>query len=296
MDRSREAPNVVINRIVLALRRRLPLGGLERAVQRRRVRQLLEGRIRLDVLNGTVDTRSVAVVMCLWNRPQRITDVIEMLSAQLGERPIRLVLWNNQPDDDEHYREAVSGAVLSGRLASIELHSSRANYGGIGRFWAARKLRLTGYEGPMIFLDDDQDVEERFVDDLLARYSPDTIAGVWAFTNDGTYWNRRAAADRESADYVGTGGCILDVSIVDDDDFFTSLPERYRFLEDIWMCHVARERGWRLEKADVPVVFVLDETNQNHTLAYIKDDFYDYLRGSSARAGTTESKRDGHQS
>lgn len=242
-----------------------------------RMRRMLDGRFTIELLAGEVHEEDLAVVVCLWNRRERLADVIRLLRDQRVDRHLRLVLWNNQPDDEAHYRRVIAEVGVGGALRSIEFRASPENIGGIGRFWAARKLRLAGYRGPFVMLDDDQDVEPDFIRSLLERAGERVIAGVWAYANHGSYWNRTDLADRERADYVGTGGCVCDSEIVTDDAFFTDLPERYRFLEDIWMSFLAARLGWRLEKADLPVTFVLDETNQNHTLAYIKDEFYAYL-------------------
>lgn len=238
---------------------------------------MLEGRFSVDLLSGAIHQDDLAVVVCLWNRRERLAAVIELLRAQQLDRGLRLILWNNQPDDDAYYRRVAREIGAGGALQSIELRSSPENVGGIGRFWLARKLRTSGYTGPYVMLDDDQDVDEHFIRSLLGRAGDHKIAGVWAYGNHGSYWNRSELEDRERADYVGTGGCICDSAIVSEDSFFTALPEQYRFLEDMWMSDYAARRGWRLEKADLPVTFVLDETNQNHTLAYIKDEFYAYL-------------------
>ena len=233
---------------------------------------------RFDVLRGSVTPGSVPVVMCLWNRRERIDDILRLLDGQVAEHRVRLVLWNNRSDDDGFYRNAIAAAPLGGSLASVEFRSDRVNLGGIGRFLAIRRLRRDGYAGPVITVDDDQDFSRHFVADALAAYRPRSVAGWWAFLQDSTYWDRLPVPAGDPATYVGTGGAVFDSSIVNVRRFFIRLPARFGFLEDSWMCHVARRSGWSLTKLETPIEFVLAEQDQGHTLAELKDEFYAYLR------------------
>ncbi|MFJ3489263.1 glycosyltransferase family 2 protein [Leifsonia aquatica] len=219
----------------------------------------------------------IAVVMCLWNRRDRIDAVLTQLDGQRGLR-VKLILWNNRPSDDAHYRERIAAYSAHGSLAEVSFISSRVNVGGLGRFFVARRLRTEGYRGPFVMLDDDQDVGETLVTDLVSASGPHIIAGYWAWTMAGDYWARTPAEPGDRVSYVGTGGCACDIDIVADLSFFTELPRYFAFLEDIWMCGYARHRGWVLRKVDTPIEFVLDETNQHHTLAERKAEFYRYLR------------------
>lgn len=240
------------------------------------------GRFRMRELLRSGDPDGVAVIMCLWNRRERIDAVLTQLDAQQGTR-VRLLLWNNNPSDDAYYRERIAAYRAHGALASVSLFSSPVNVGGLGRFFAARQLWVAGERGTFVMLDDDQDVSDAFLADLLAASGPKTIAGYWAWTMEGDYWARTPAEPGDRVSYVGTGGCACDLDIVSDLSFFTELPRYFAFLEDIWMCGYARKRGWVLRKVDTPVEFVLDETNQHHTLAERKAEFYRYLRLDDSR-------------
>ncbi|MFK3671636.1 hypothetical protein ACI2IX_15820 [Leifsonia aquatica] len=242
-------------------------------------RRYRSGDFRLEPLAGRADDGDLALIMCLWNRRERIDTVLAQLDAQrIDGRRVRLLLWNNNPADDAYYRERIGRFTPAGALSEVALFTSRTNVGGLGRFFIARSLRESGYRGPFLMLDDDQDVTDHFVADLLAASGTHTIAGYWAWTMSGDYWARVPAEPGDRVSYVGTGGCACDVDIVADDAFFTELPRYFAFLEDIWMCGYARRRGWTLRKVDTPLEFVLDETNQHHSLAERKAEFYRYLR------------------
>lgn len=227
---------------------------------------------------GDARTGDIALVMCLWNRPERLAGILAMLDGQRTGRGIRLVLWNNAPENADHYARVIAGFTPSGAIRSLELHESAHNIGGIGRFVAQRDLVKAGYTGPFLMLDDDQDVAPSFVDDLLAAAADRSVSGVWAWTMGTSYWDREPVeTDGAPADHIGTGGSVCDSRIVGDDSFFTALPARFLFIEDMWMSACATANGWRLSKADTPVTFVLEHLDQGHHIRGDKEQFYDWL-------------------
>lgn len=241
------------------------------------------GLVPARLVAGKRDAGSIPVVMCLWNRPDRLPKILEMLSAQDIDRPVRLILWNNQRRNGRRYRGVIDDYTVHGSLASVEVVESPANIGGIGRFFAIARLRRAKLSGPVVLLDDDQDVTATFVQDLLGRYTPDSVHGVWAYRQRTSYWDRDEVFDGEDATYVGTGGCIVNSAIVDDSRFFTAFPRRFMFLEDIWMNFVAVQHGWRLARIETPYEFVQEETGQHFVLRAMKDEFFAYLHSDESR-------------
>lgn len=249
------------------------------------VRRLLDRPIRPALVLGTPRTDAVPLVMCLWNRPQRLGEIVRMLAAQQSEHPVRLILWNNAPENQADLERVLAGLPL-GMLSSVELYASPANIGGVARFVVARWLRNAGARGAFIMLDDDQQVGPDFVDRMLADYAPHTIAAWWAFANHGSHWRRSEIEPGEDAGYAGTGGTVADLDLVGDATFF-DLPARYLMLEDQWMTHYARTRGWTVRKSAVSIEQVMTEESENqyHGLRALKDEFYDFLYGDRRGAG-----------
>jgi hypothetical protein len=247
-----------------------------------RYRRLLAGRIRFEQLLGTPDQSQLAIVACLWDRPERILDLLRIVDGQDTTRRLRLVLWNNRSAHTDRFRAAIASYRPVGALASVELYNSATNVGGIGRFIAIRELRLAGYRGPFVMIDDDQDFGTSFIEDLEAVAAPKSIAGVWAWNNTDAYWNRtQVTVTGEAARHVGTGGSICDSAIVADSRFFTAIPTRFLFMEDIWMCHYARRNGWRLSMVASPFAFVLSERDQGHAIFDRKEHFFAWLQDPS---------------
>lgn len=252
-------------------------GRLERDAWARAYARGYRRPVRLDVLSGAVESRSVPVVMCLWNRPDRIDTILRQLDSQDGDVGVRLMLWNNKPSNDARYREAIASYARTGSLHSIEYRVSRQNLGGVARFFVARQLVREGSNDPFIMLDDDQDISSSFVGDLRAAYEPRTYAGWWAFMNHGSYVERSAVADGEPASYVGTGGSICDPALVMSPGFFEELPHPFAFVEDLWASARALKLGWRVRKVETTISFVQEELNQFNNILQLKVDFYEEL-------------------
>jgi hypothetical protein len=242
----------------------------------REVDRLLKHGLPPAIKSGTPGAAPLPVVMCLWNRPQRIDTMLESLARQATNHHLRVILWNNAPQDAGYYREHVRAFHRHGALDSIELLSNPVNIGGMARFVVARALWEQGLRGPFIMVDDDQDLDETFVEDSLAGYAAHTINAWWAFRNHGSHWSRSALEPGETADYGGTGGAAVDLAIVEDRAFF-DIPVRYFMLEDQWMSHYAHAHGWTIRKSSAQITAVLEETNQYHALRKLKDEFFTFL-------------------
>lgn len=238
---------------------------------------ILDGRINFETVLGSVPENGLAIVVCLWNRPERIEPLLRLVDSQSTARPLRLVLWNNDVANQASYREAISAFVPAGSLSSVELHSS-PNIGGIGRFVAMRELARRGYESTFVMLDDDQDVSKTFVEDLLASSGDRTIAGVWAWMCTDRYWIRsRAEQPGHPANHIGTGGAACDTALVLSEDFFRKIPSHFLFMEDMWMSRCALNSGWTLVGVDSPVEFVLAHLDQGHAIYDDKERFWNWM-------------------
>ena len=236
-----------------------------------------------SVLHGAPSPDAVPLIMCLWNRPGQIDEILARLDGQLGreggESPrLRVLLWNNAVADREWYEDRIAAFAPSGAIESIELVQSPHNIRGVARFVVARWLHRQGARGSFLMLDDDELIGPHALADLLSAGGPRSIAGYWSWrANPDDYWQRERALDGEAADYVATCGCVCDLEIVADDEFFTGLSELGVFIEDAWMSRLALSRGWRLSAKDVEIEFVLHETNQYGPLILDKVAFWSSL-------------------
>jgi len=260
--------------------RSLPaLAPVAKAVVRRR---LLDGHFRSRRwLLGPETPEGVAVLMCLWNRPDNFVAMLDLVDAQTGTPPVDLYLWNNNRSEHAVYVDALERFTPrpGGAIRSVHLVKSPYNLGSIARFYWARRLAAVR-EQPIIVIDDDETIEPTFVQTALAVHRPKTVHAWWAFTvASDDYFDRSPAVVGGPVDHVGPGGMVCGSEIFLDDAFFTELPQRYWLLDDLWFTAFTKARGYTLAKLPVEIEFVLAETNQHWSLGDLKREFYRYLDG-----------------
>jgi hypothetical protein len=218
------------------------------------------------------------VIMCCWKRPERFSRTLDWLGQQEGASPHLYVFNNSWSSRDELDRLAGESSV------PVSIKHSRDNRGSIARFVWARELY---FDHPyLVFIDDDQVFPPRALVGLLEEAAPHSIVGVWAFRINSleSYWDREKASPGEEADYVGTGGQILDSSIFADPAVYR-VPPPYAPVEDLWLCHQARLRGWTLRRS-ANVRWTPpddDDLDQWRVLKEEKQDLYRYLVGKGFR-------------
>jgi hypothetical protein len=248
-------------------------------------RQLLTGRFPSSAHSyAPVTGREAVVLMCLWNRPSRLPEILERLDGQDFPDGVRLYLWNNNRRDRAIYKKALAEhrSTGAGALHQVDLVTSVFNVGSIARFYWARRLALKGYTGPVIVLDDDQNFESSFVSTAFAHYDPRALTSWWAFTIHGAYWQRAPAVPGGDVDYAGTGGMICNSDIFLDADFFTTIPGRFWMIDDMWLNYFATGKGYTLRKLPVHIEAVMEETNQYHHQVELKEEFYRLLYPAAA--------------
>lgn len=271
-----------------ALRRVVPYGWRRRMVDvastwradrrfaraRRAFRTLAHGRVPApDHRWGTMG-EAKPVVMCLWRRPELLSRSLAALAAQDVPEGVHLTLWNNDPANDDYYRE-ILGTAVHGSLRGIDFHSSGTNIGGAARMIVGRVLCAQGYTGPVVLIDDDQIVGSSFVGELLDRWSPGTFGGTWAWRMHGDYWDRSRATGGQSATYVGTGGSVVDAELLADAVLLRRLDSEDLMCEDILLSARAHELGSRVVAIGAEFEFVVDAHDQWHALADAKSVLYE---------------------
>jgi hypothetical protein len=215
--------------------------------------------------------------MCLWNRPGRVIDVLKQLDRQDCADGVDLYLWNNNRKDHSTYLRLLRTFTGFGNLRSISIVRSPFNLGSIARFYWARKLAMTDHVGPLVVIDDDEDLTDDFISTCVKTYSPTTVYGFWAWVTRKTYWDRTPAEVGGNVDHVGPGGMVCNIEIFKDPEFFTEMPLHFWLLDDVWFSYFAKKSGQKLAKLPVDIRFVLPETNQHHTQGPMKDEFYRFL-------------------
>jgi hypothetical protein len=205
-----------------------------------------------------------------------------MLDEQDTDRPIDVYLWNNNRAAHAEFDGIVRAFRASGRVRSVSLAKSPFNLGSIARFYWARRLVLRGATGPVVVVDDDEILPPHFLSLCIEHHSPRSASAFWAWRIDGGYWDRERAEPGEHVDHVGPGGMVVDLSLFANRAFFTDIPARFRFLDDVWFSHFAPRHGVELRRLPIELEFVDHETNQFHAQVADKVEFFEYLRSGTA--------------
>lgn len=215
--------------------------------------------------------------MCLWNRPERFHKVLSQLDAQDFKEGIELLLWNNKSSDHRFYLNTLADFKAAGALRKVSVVRSPFNLGSIGRFYWARKLALSGRVGPIIVIDDDEDLGSDFISTCVRVYEPRVVSAWWAFAVGKDYFDRIPSEIGGRVDHVGPGGMVCNAELFLDPKFFEELPDKFWFLDDLWFTYFAKSSGYVLAKLPVEIEFVLPETNQHHHLGDLKREFFEIL-------------------
>lgn len=204
--------------------------------------------------------------------------MLEMIDAQTTDAAVDVYLWNNNKGDHAEYMAQLESYSPTGRIRSVSIVKTPFNLGSIARFYWARRLVAQGATGPVVVVDDDEDLPPDFLAVCQREYRPRTAAAFWAWIVRDSYWDRTYAEPGDHVDHVGPGGMVCDIEIFGDESFFHDLPLEYWFLDDLWFTYFARQHGYELRRLPVHLEFVLDETNQYRSFIDKKVEFLEYLR------------------
>ncbi|HOS17263.1 MAG TPA: hypothetical protein PKX15_09670 [Bacteroidales bacterium] len=198
----------------------------------------------------------VAFVMSLWKRQKLFSNIIDDLNKQTYKN-FDLFCWNNNADPEAIELVEVQKNNTNGyKLITTPPPHYITNLRGFSRFIFCRKILLEEVpeiEGikydKAIFADDDQRFEPQFVEYMVQNFEPKSYKSSWGWKINTNYWDRTKALTGEDADYAGTCGAIIDISIFNNTDFFDSYnyEEDVYCLEDLALSLYCKKIGWKVE-------------------------------------------------
>jgi GT2 family glycosyltransferase len=217
-----------------------------------------------------VNAPYVAIVMCTWKRISRLKETLNLLSTQTYKN-IKLHIWNNNFSQKEN----IQNIIKDYPNLNIEVLNSEKNVGGIGRFLYAKKIAK---EYPqIIFIDDDQVFNNKFVEDFSKMYLPKSIISWFGWKMNGSYYNRTRVNNFSECDYCGTGGMLIDSSVFLDERLY-EIPKEYIFIEDLWLSYFAKyEHSYNLIGCSIDLKIIEDGNDQYVNLKKLKEEFYKLL-------------------
>lgn len=215
------------------------------------------------------DECRVIVIFCIWRRIERLPQILKRLAAQ--NVSVQALIWDNSNKPDL-VQEIIRNAPIP-----VVVHHSRRNIGGFGRFYLARAAAEAGHK-VVIFIDDDLEFEPDSMNRLLDAHHPRSANGWWAFQFTGKHYESRfRCSPGEEAHYLGTGGMAIDTEVFFDRRLF-ACPRRFWFVEDLWLCYVAKSNyGYALISNLASIKEIRDGRNQSHSLMWVKSRLKRYM-------------------
>ena len=178
------------------------------------------------------------VIMCVWQRVDGFELIIKQLNNQTYKN-FKLFVWNNNIELKDTFEKLLQVYADF----DYEIFHSEKNIGGFGRFYYGQKVRrkpdLMDY---CVFIDDDQTFGNEILEIFFREREPKTIKSQWGWKFNGPnyYVNRVQPKSGEELHYAGTGGMIMDMSILEDPNLYDCKSE-YWFVEDLWLSFFANK-------------------------------------------------------
>lgn len=212
---------------------------------------------------------SIEVCFLVYQRPERVPEILERLKAQTVQN-FKVNIWNNSGKKLD---------VSSFPKDRIQVINSKKNVGSQARFKLAKKTT----SNPIIFFDDDENLNPNFVEYHYSQYlkfGSKSILGYHTRTFDKeSYWKGVGAKYGQEVDYIATKSMIFDREIIDIEPLLQDIPEPFTKVEDLYMCYLARVKyGMKLIKIESASKDIADNKNQYNRLIDYKEIAFKELR------------------
>jgi glycosyltransferase involved in cell wall biosynthesis len=213
---------------------------------------------------------TIAVVSCVWQRPERLAYTLDMLHRQTHQDFVLWLIINNAEHRD-------MAETMAGEYEFTRSICHPANRGPYAR------LEL------MHALANDHDWFMTIDDDVI--FDPDLLAFWWAnrdaramqgwrgFRFIGSdYWQRADVEDGEPCHYLWGSNLFIPSAAVADYRML-SLPQTYWQCDDLWLCYWANGKvGLTLQQASANVRIRVDGKDTYHSQHNIKQDCFGMIR------------------
>jgi glycosyltransferase involved in cell wall biosynthesis len=200
------------------------------------------------------------VIMCVWKRIDGFEKIINQLNGQTYKN-FKLFVWNNNIELKDGFEKLLQVHADF----DYEIHHSEKNIGGFGRFYYGQKIRrrpeLMDY---CVFIDDDQTFGNEILEVFYKERESKTIKSQygWKFSGLNYYVNRVQKKPGEELHYAGTGGMIMDMSILEDPNLY-KCKDNYWFVEDLWLSFFSNKiHGYKVSKSSA----IIKNGDDQHSL------------------------------
>lgn len=201
----------------------------------------------------------IEVCMAIHKRVFRIKEIVEMFKRQTLQ-DFNLNIWNNSSKELD----------IDFPKDRLMITNSPTNVGAIGRF---NLVKLVKGE-VIIFIDDDELVDNDFIAYNYAQYlkfGEKSICGWYnkIFLQPDDYRAEKIFLPYGTeVDYIGTGGMILNRDLFDKNEILFNIPEQYKQAEDLYLCFIAKQNGYKLIAINKKCIQIDDGLNFTSKLSH----------------------------
>ena len=213
----------------------------------------------------------MALIMCTYIRLENLPRTYDALSGQTNNN-FDFYICDNSNNDPHLLNTSKKKSKFFKNNVYIKEYNNK--YSIFSRFFLAKELAEEGYE-IIIFIDDDQIIDNNFIENCYKQYEPDTIKSFYAHYISGDYWRKEPSGPNDEVNYLGGGGLICNANLFLNEGFF-SCPEEYWILDDLWLSYyIPNFTNYKMKKLNVHIKFIVDNKATAKQLKETKRKFSD---------------------
>ena len=234
----------------------------------------LDKKFRDDQINHTANKKPfpqyfepIHIVMCSWKRTKNIPIIIKSLNEQTVAKRIVFNIINNNIKEKDNINKILKN--LKNNKIKINIQHNKVNGYGFERFKYTRNLLKRTFIDYVIFIDDDQYFDKKFIENLYNLREPKSYKSWYGryFKKDseinnlsskdyGEYYSNKIVytdliknrkKEIKTMPYMGTGGSIIDANIFNFEKLY-SIKKEYINVEDMWLSFICSHYNWKLER------------------------------------------------
>lgn len=192
----------------------------------------------------------LAVITCVWQRPERLRYTLDGLAAQEYADFDVLLINNNAA-----LRETVDGEV--GGTDRVRVWHNEENRGPFARIEVMYECRAE-YDW-FLWLDDDVVFDASLVGEWMKQAEPGTLKSWNGFRFVGNYWQRENAKPGENCHYLWGSNLLAPAAAVQSVGVLDMPRDYWLCADDLWLCYYASHvLGLRLTPGRVDVRIDID--------------------------------------
>jgi glycosyltransferase involved in cell wall biosynthesis len=195
---------------------------------------------------------AVLVILLTWKRLDCLARTLESFLSQTYKE-FHVHVSHGDPRTKNKFLDIVK--KYKKRLSitySIDQNSKYA----FRRFEIARNFVKKQQGDIVLFLDDDVQISNTYIEKCLLQYEAKSYKSAWAFRflsfPPDVFNKERVFKANQDVNYCGTGVSVVDGTLFLNEKFFTEATPYFSYiLDDIWLSFFVKKIGWSVKSLEV---------------------------------------------